>query len=242
MERLVNLMQSARHCVAFTGAGVSTFSGIRDFRGKNGIYREYDADKIFDIDYFRRDPGYYYHHAKHFIYNLDRKTPSLVHLELARLEERGIVKRVITQNIDLLHQKAGSKRVVELHGTPATHACMECGKQFRFDEVVPVVMRDEVPRCDRCGATVKPDITFFGEMLDTYAIEEAFTEAGRADLMLVLGSSLVVQPAASIPLQTVRNGGALVIVNDGGTSLDGYATLRYESLEEVVRYLVEKLP
>jgi NAD-dependent deacetylase len=242
-EKLVTLLEKSKFAVAFTGAGVSTFSGVADFRGKNGLYnrKDIDADRLFDISYFRHDPSYYYTKSRDFIYGLRNIEPSIVHSELARLEEKGIIKGVITQNIDLLHHKAGSKKVVEVHGSPLVHRCLSCGKTWDFDSIADVVMSGEVPRCDECGGVVKPDITFFGEMLPVDALEEAGDLADRADVMIVLGSSLVVQPAASIPLSTVRSGGTLVIVNDSPTPLDSYAELIYRDLERVFTYLSENL-
>lgn len=229
--KLFALLTSARHCVAFTGAGISTLSGIRDFRGKNGLYKSVDADRMFDIDIFRRDPSVYYGMAKDFIYGLDAKQPSVVHRVLAELERRKIVHAVITQNIDLLHQKAGSKKVIELHGSPATHVCLSCGFRTGFEEAARAVRAGEMPRCPTCRTALKPEIVFFGESLPEGALEEAATEAREADLMLVLGSSLVVYPAASIPELTLAAGGRIVIVNDAPTHLDGRASLHFDDLE-----------
>ena len=231
MNKLKELIEKAEYCVAFTGAGVSTFSGIKDFRGKNGVYRQknIDADKIFSLDYFLKDPSYYYTHAKDFIYNLDEKSPSIVHKVLAKLEEQGYLKAVITQNIDMLHQQAGSKNVIEIHGSPSEHYCMDCGKTFLFPAICDIVKNNQVPRCE-CGGVIKPRIVFFGELLPETAINQAFEAAQRADLMLVLGSTLVVQPAASLPLYTLDHGGKIVIINDMPTPLDAEAELKYDNL------------
>jgi NAD-dependent deacetylase len=224
----------ARRCVALTGAGVSTLSGIRDFRGKNGLYNDMDAEKIFDIEYFYQDPAFYYRHARDFIYNLDAKEPSLVHLCLGKLEKRGFLKALITQNIDLLHQKGGSRRVIEVHGSPRVHYCLRCsGIRVGFEEAAAIVRSGDLPRCPSCGAVLKPAITFFGESLPAEALREAAAEAQDADLMLVLGTSLTVNPAASLPLYTLRNGGRIVIVNNMPTPLDSSAFMRFEDLGEV---------
>jgi len=233
IEELRALIGSARHCVAFTGAGVSTLSGIRDFRGKNGLYKTVDAERMFDIEVFRRDPSVYYGMARDFIYNLDKKEPSVVHRVLAKLEARGFLKAVITQNIDLLHQKAGSMRVLEIHGSPALHRCPSCGKTALFAETAKTVREGGIPRCPACGDAMKPDIVFFGEALPERVFSEAVREARMADLMLVLGSSLVVYPAAGIPELTVESGGTLAIVNDQPTALDGRARLRFDDLGSV---------
>ena len=223
MKELKDLLEQSLCITAFTGAGISTFSGIRDFRGENGLYNDEDADKIFDLNYFMKDPSFYYRKSKDFIYNIEYKEPGIVHKMLAGLESKGKLKAVITQNIDLLHQKAGSQKVIEVHGSPTIHSCLSCGKTWKFDEIVKIVQKDITPICDQCGGKIKPRITFFGESLPAGAIQEAFDYASQSDLMLVLGSSLVVQPAASIPLETVRSGGKIVIVNNMPTPLDSYA-------------------
>ncbi|MFP4563661.1 MAG: Sir2 family NAD-dependent protein deacetylase [Spirochaetia bacterium] len=244
IEKLLKLLKKSSYTVAFTGAGVSTYSGVADFRGKNGLYSrtDIDANKLFDISYFRHDPSYYYTKSRDFIYGLKNIEPSIVHTELARLEGKGLLEAVITQNIDLLHHKAGSKKVVEVHGSPLVHRCLSCNKTWDFDSIADIVMAGEVPECDECGGVIKPDITFFGEMLPADALEEAERLSIKAELMIVLGSSLVVQPAASIPLNTVRNGGTLVIVNDSPTPLDSYAELIYRDLGRVFTYISENLP
>ena len=230
---LVNALESAEHAMVFTGAGVSTLSGIRDFRGRNGIYKEFDADRIFSLPVFLDDPAYYYRHTRRFIYDLQARQPSLVHTECARLESLGIIEAVITQNIDMLHWRAGSGQVIELHGSPKWHHCLRCGRRYDFETICRRVMRGDVPTCEKCGGSVKPDITFFGEMLPEEALVEARKLALGCDLMIVLGSSLVVQPAASIPELAATHGATLAIVNDGATPLDHLAALRYSDLEEV---------
>jgi NAD-dependent deacetylase len=242
LRALFDKIASARHCVAFTGAGVSTLSGIRDFRGKNGLYTSADtaedAQKMFDIDYFEQDASYYYKAATGIIYNLAEKEPSIVHTTLAELEKRGLLKAIITQNIDLLHQKAGTTRVVEVHGSPTIHYCLRCaGVRMGFEEAAAIVNRGEMPRCPRCNRPLKPAITFFGEALPIEALKRAQDEAQTADLMLVLGSSLTVNPAASLPRVTLAHGGEIVIVNDRETYLDGRAALLFDDLETAFRGL-----
>lgn len=242
MHQLLSLMHSSSHCVFLSGAGISTLSGIPDFRGSKGIYKQFDADKIFDIHYFRKDPAYFYTHGREFIYNLEEKEPNIIHRMLAKLEDEGIVKSIITQNIDMLHQKAGSRRVIEIHGSPAQHTCLHCSKKFPYELISPIVHSHQVvPKCDGCGGLVKPDIVFFGEMLDQNSFSQAISESSKADLMVVVGSSLVVHPAASLPLNTIKHGGRLVIVNNMPTPLDEYAYLRYPDLEKVFRYLEKEI-
>ncbi len=222
---LTELLSQAKHAVVLTGAGISTLSGIPDFRGAGGLYTrtDIDANKLFDLDYFMKDQRYYYAHSRDFLYNLDEKEPNIVHRTLARLEEKGVIHAVITQNIDLLHQKAGSRKVLELHGSPLLHHCLRCGRSWSFEEMAPRVRAGEIPVCDKCGGIVKPDIVFFGEGLPEYALTEAEREARAADLMLVLGTSLTVYPAAAVPEITLRSGGKVAIINRDPTHLDRYA-------------------
>jgi len=238
IEKLFTLIKEAKHLVALTGAGVSTLSGIRDFRGKNGLYNEMDAEKIFSIEYFEKDPSFYYNQAGSFIYDIDEKQASIVHIVLGELEKLGFLKSIITQNIDLLHQKGGSKNVIEIHGSPKTHYCLRCaGVCMSFEEAAAVVREGKMPLCPKCGRVVKPAITFFGENLPIEALKEAVNESQKADLMLVLGTSLTVFPAASMPNHTLRNDGKIVIVNNMPTSLDRNAELHFEDLGSVFEEL-----
>lgn len=230
MDEILTLLRDSRRAVVFTGAGVSTLSGLPDFRGEDGIYRQIDGARVFDIDVFHEDPGFFYRHGADLVYGLGDCEPSLVHRQCARLESGGKLLGIVTQNIDMLHQRAGSETVVELHGSPATHSCLGCGVQQDYAWARSQVHAGTVPRCPFCGEVVKPDITFFGEMLPSGALEQAAQWAAAADLMLVLGSSLVVQPAASIPLITARTGGKLVIVNREPTPLDHLADARHDDL------------
>ena len=240
IKALFERITGAKHCTALTGAGVSTLSGIRDFRGKNGLYNDMDAEKIFDISYFEKDPSFYYKAARSLIYNIDEKMPSVVHLVLADLEKRGFLKALVTQNIDLLHEKAGSTRVIEIHGSPKIHYCMRCsGIRMPFEEAAAIVRGGELPKCPNCGRVLKPAITFFGEALPADALREAADEAQKSDLMLVLGTSLTVYPAASMPQYALRNGGEIVIVNNMATPLDNRALLHFDDLQEIFQGLKE---
>ena len=230
MKALIEKLNTARCVAVFTGAGVSTLCGIPDFRGPQGLYKQPDAERIFDIEWFRRDPSVYYKGCMELVYGLKNFKPGPVHRAIVRLEQAGLVKGVITQNIDMLHQKAGSQVVYEVHGSPILHRCLECGRVKTFDEICAMLEKTPVPRCEACGEAYKPDITFFGEMLPEKAFNDAVALAQRADLMLVLGSSLTVHPAASIPPITVCAGGELVIVNAQPTPLDSLAALRYPDL------------
>lgn len=206
-------------------------SGIPDFRGKNGLYKQADAQKIFDIEYFDVDPSFYYKATREFIYNIDEKKPSLVHTALSLLEEQGFLKALITQNIDFLHQRAGSKNVIEVHGSPARHYCRRCGYTIDdFAAIAALVKEGSLPLCKNCSAVLKPTITFFGESLPPQALNNAQREAQEADFMLVLGTSLTVYPAAYLPHITLEHGGKIAIVNADRTSLDQYASFRFDDL------------
>jgi len=152
-----------------------------------------------------------------------------------------MLKALITQNIDLLHQKAGSKHVIEVHGSPSRHSCTHCSYSTTFEDIVDVARKGEVPLCPKCGHALKPDITFFGEALPFAAITEAQQECGRADLLLVLGSSLTVYPAAALPQLTLKAGGMVAIVNEQPTYFDDYAILRCTDLQECFEYLKHTL-
>lgn len=239
---LAAMLQEAASAVVFTGAGVSTLSGIPDFRGPDGLYRQMDADRIFALSAFHEDPSFFYGHARDFIYGLDDHEPSLVHRSCARWEAEGRLRGIVTQNIDMLHGRAGSRSVVELHGSPSRHTCLGCGAAADYADVAPRARRGLVPFCSGCGGVYKPDITFFGEMLPAGALETAGAWAAEADLMLVLGSSLLVQPAGSLPMVTVRAGGRLAIVNGEPTPCDRHAAWRGDDLATVFGALEDLLP
>lgn len=239
MEKLVALLKESRYCVVLTGAGVSTLSGIPDFRGKTGIYQKLDSDRLFSIAEFKRDPRYFYQNSKEIVYSAHERSPNIIHKALAGMEKKGLVKMIITQNIDMLHQKAGSKNVIEIHGSPALHRCLKCGEEFPYDDIIKTLSRAEIPTCRKCRGYVKPGIIFYGEQLNQMDLWKAVQEAEKADLMLILGTSLVVNPVASLPLYTLRGGGKIVIVNNQPTDLDSHAAAKYDDLEKVFRYLQE---
>jgi NAD-dependent deacetylase len=209
---IIALLSQAGRIAALTGAGVSTAAGIPDFRGPRGLYvtRQYDPERTFDIGYFDRDPTYFFAFARDFIQLVERIRPTLTHRFLAALEARGTLEAVITQNIDGLHQRAGSRRVLEVHGSVRSGHCRRCGKAFGYEALKTTILAGDVSRCDACGGVVKPDIVFFGEAVRK--MEDASRMAARADVFLVIGSSLTVYPAALLPQYA---GGQVVVVNPG---------------------------
>lgn len=210
--------------VAFTGAGVSAESGIPTYRGTGGFWTKYDPEKYASIDYFRQDPSYYWSFFRDTRLELLRHPkPNPAHLALAELEARGQLRAVITQNIDGLHQAAGSKKVIELHGSSRSFHCLECRKAYTLEEVEAELERHLPPRCADCNGILRPDIVFFGELLPDGAMTEAQGLALSASLLLVVGSSLVVYPAAQIPLLAKSCGARLAIINDEPTPADDLA-------------------
>ncbi len=240
---LIDAIKAARVPVFFTGAGVSTLCGIPDFRGPKGIYRDPNAARMFDIDLFDEDPSFFYREADSLVYGNDETKPGPVHEALVALQKAGRCAGVITQNIDGLHERAGSSPVFAVHGTAALHHCRKCGDEKTFEEIRAIRggVAGAVPRCAKCGGVYKPDITFFGEMLPEAAFNGAISLAARADLIVVLGSSLTVHPAATIPHYTIRNGGRMAIVNRGETPSDGLAFFRADDLAEFAAQVVAAL-
>ena len=231
MQKLIDALRKSPCTAVMTGAGVSTLCGIPDFRGPQGLYKQPDAERIFDIDWFDRDPSIYYKGTQELVYGLRNFQPGPVHKALKHLEDLGLVKGIITQNIDMLHQKAGSSNVWEVHGSAILHHCRACGDEKTFEEICAMLEKgDTVARCS-CGGAYKPDITFFGEMLPERAFAAAQELALKAKVMLVLGTSLTVFPAAGLPRLTLQGGGKVFIVNGQPTPLDDYAEARYDDLQ-----------
>src|SRR5947207_1155904 len=206
---LARLIRANQPCVVLTGAGVSTESGIPDFRSPTGIWAEFDPLEYASLPAFRADPEKVWSFYKPRIAMLTAAEPNAAHRALARLEEAGLVKAVVTQNIDLLHERAGSRDVVEVHGSIRSATCPQCGASYPRDEVVARLEDAGVPRCAGCGTVLKPDVVFFGELLPADAVERAFELARRARLLLVVGSSLEVHPIAALPEQTLLSGGQI---------------------------------
>lgn len=229
VERLAELLGRSRRAVALTGAGVSVPSGIPDFRTpETGMWAKVDPMKVAHISVFERDPERFWSYYRPRFQSLGDKAPNRAHEVLAQLERRGLIEGVITQNIDRLHRAAGSENVVEVHGSIETSSCLACGATFHLDAVEDLFDERGVAVCASCGDAVKPDVVLFGEMLPAEAIERASELAEEADLMLCVGSSLVVHPVAGLPQLTLAEGGRLAIVTKGETPYDGDAELKLE--------------
>jgi NAD-dependent deacetylase len=228
VERLAALIREADCVVALTGAGISVPSGIPDFRSPGtGLWENVDPMEVAHIDAFRRDPARFWSFYGSRFDALDGKEPNDAHRALAALEERGHLDAVVTQNIDRLHRKAGSKELVEVHGTIDHSSCLSCRGQYPLLDVRDRLAADAdgVPRCD-CGEPLKPDVVLFGEFLPEDAIERAFALAAGADVLLCIGSSLEVYPVAQLPSLTRQSGGAVAIVTQSATPYDADAAVK----------------
>lgn len=220
IARLAELVESRRPCVVLTGAGISTESGIPDFRSAEGIWTRYDPAEVAHIDAFRRDPARVWEFYALRLRALSEAEPNAGHRALAVLEERGWIRAVITQNVDGLHRRAGSREVVEVHGSLREAECVQCGARVPMEVAAAAL---PLPPCPECGEVLKPGVVMFGELLPAAAIERAQELAAEAELLLVVGSSLEVHPVAALPSATLASGGVLAIVNRGGTAWDSQA-------------------
>jgi NAD-dependent deacetylase len=222
VERLTELMRLMQPCVVLTGAGVSTESGIPDFRSPTGIWARYDPTEYATIDAFLADPVKVWEFYAKRLDVLGEAEPNDGHRALADLERRGWIRAVITQNVDGLHARAGTRELVEVHGSLRSAVCLDCGEDVPMAEAVALL---PAPACPRCGRILKPAVVMFGEYLPAAAMDQAHRLAGEARLLLVVGSSLEVYPVASLPEETLAAGGVLAIVNRGGTQFDAHAAV-----------------
>jgi len=242
VERLAALLRESGRTVALTGAGISVPSGIPDFRSPGtGLWEKVDPMEVAHIDVFLNDPARFWSYYRPRFGMLSDKVPNPAHRALARLEEQGMLDAVVTQNIDTLHRKAGSRKVVEVHGTIDTGSCWTCGRTYPRDDIESLFDPEGIARC-ACGGHVKPDVVLFGEMLPETAMLEAHALCERADLLLCVGTSLEVYPVAGLPSVTRSAGGAVAIVTKGPTPYDADAEVRLdgdvvEELEALLRLL-----
>ena len=242
-QRLAELIRGAGSVVALTGAGISVPSGIPDFRSPGtGLWENVDPMEVAHIDAFQRDPERFWGFYSKRFQTLEDKRPNPAHEVLARLERAGLLTAVITQNIDRLHRRAGSREVIEVHGSIDSCSCLSCQASFPLAESRRRGARDPegVPRCD-CGRPLKPDVVLFGEYLPVAAMARAERLATAADLMVCIGSSLEVYPVAGLPELTLQAGGRLAIITQGATPFDGLATVRLQGdvVDELTALLEE---
>jgi NAD-dependent deacetylase len=228
--QVAELLSGAERAVALTGAGISVPSGIPDFRSPgSGLWENHDPMEVAHIDAWRRDPDRFWSFYTQRFATLTDKRPNEAHLALAELERRGLIRGVITQNIDRLHAMAGTERLIEVHGSIEWSVCLNCGARVRIGEVVTLLGPGEgAPRCPTCGAPLKPDVVLFGELLPEPALMEAQELATGADLMLCVGSSLEVYPVAGLPAITHGGGGRLALITQGPTPYDRDAEVKLD--------------
>jgi len=228
--RLAELLRSADRVLALTGAGVSVPSGIPDFRSPGtGLWANVNPMEVAHIDVFRREPERFWQFYGSRFNALRDKLPNGAHRALVELERRGIVEAVVTQNIDGLHRAAGTRDLIEVHGTIGTSSCLSCGGSYPLAEVRRRLGEevDGVPRCD-CGRPLKPDVVLFGELLPEAALTRASALAAAADVLLCVGSSLEVYPIAQLPEITLAAGGAVALVTMGPTPYDRDAAVKLD--------------
>ncbi|MDI3498512.1 NAD-dependent protein deacylase Cob2 [Archaeoglobus sp.] len=220
IRKAAEILAKSKHAVVFTGAGISAESGIPTFRGEDGLWRKYDPEEVASISGFKRNPRAFWEFSMEMKDKLFAE-PNPAHYAIAELERMGIVKAVITQNIDMLHQRAGSRRVLELHGSMDKLDCLDCHETYDWSEFVEDFNKGEIPRCRKCGSYyVKPRVVLFGEPLPQRTLFEAIEEAKHCDAFMVVGSSLVVYPAAELPYIAKKAGAKMIIVNAEPTIAD----------------------
>ncbi len=226
IAKLSKWVNESSDIVLFSGAGVSAESGIPTYRGQGGYWEKYDPDKYANINHFHKDPSYYWNFFKDVRSPvLSAAKPNLAHQSIAKLETLGKIKSVITQNIDGLHKEAGSKNILELHGNTRMFSCLKCKKEFSFDKTNKLLEKNLPPQCSECGSLIRPQVVFFGETLDPKVLNKAEKDSSQCDLFIAAGSSLVVQPAASLPLIAKNHGSKLAIINIDPTPMDSIADI-----------------
>jgi NAD-dependent deacetylase len=243
IRRAVKMLEQSRYAIAFTGAGISTESGISDFRSKGGVWDRYRIVTYQEFISSHEARVEYWKMKKELFNEMKGATPNSAHKALAELESRGKLQCVITQNIDGLHQDAGSKNVIELHGTNRKAACLDCGRTWPIEEIQRVLESGNLdPSCDQCGGFVKPATISFGQPMPEQEMIKAFDHARKSDLLIMIGSSLQVEPAASIPREAHRTGASLIYINRTPTPTDNLANVLFkENAGEVMSAILEGL-
>jgi NAD-dependent deacetylase len=243
IELAASLILQARHAIALTGAGSSTPSGIPDFRSSgSGLWEKYDPFEVASITAFRRRPEAFYRWVQPMVNQVRDAEPNAGHIALAQMEACGVIQAVLTQNIDNLHQRAGSRNVLELHGHLREVTCLNCFRVAPAEEAMEAAMSGNVPHCAHCGGVVKPNVILFGEQLPSQVFVAAMEHTRRADLVLVVGSSLSVMPVAKIPAVVQSQGGQVIIVNHQPTYADDFAAIVFrEDLADALPLLAQAI-
>ncbi|MCU0821044.1 MAG: NAD-dependent deacylase [Spirochaetes bacterium] len=221
-RKAASIIKNSKTLIALTGAGHSVESGIPDFRSPGGLWEQFDPEEYAHINAFKKNPEKIWNMIFALREITDNAKYNAAHKALAQMEEKGFLKAVITQNIDNLHQQAGSKNVIEFHGNATRYECMKCGTEYRTEEIS--IKNKKPPKCKKCKFILKPGFVFFGEMIPPGALSESQRLASVADAILVIGTSAVVYPAASIPFAAKRNGAKVIELNREKTGLTSSIT------------------
>ncbi|NVM16598.1 MAG: NAD-dependent deacylase [Candidatus Lokiarchaeota archaeon] len=244
IQYAAELILNSKDAIALTGAGISTESGIPDFRSEGGLWEKYKPEIYGNIEAFLKNPAKFWEMAKKIAPNIFKAKPNPGHYALAELEKLDLIKAVITQNIDELHQKAGSIIVYEVHGSVNRFSCLGCKASYTKEQILRKLKRERKngPSCEYCAAPLKPSVVLFGEGLPRFEVYQSQALAQKADIMLIAGSSLSVAPICDLPLYTLREKGDLIIVNDQPTDLDEKATVVFRhKTGTILPLLVEEI-
>lgn len=238
-----DILVKSKHAVVLTGAGISTPSGIPDFRSaKDGLWARYDPFEVASLSAFRYNPENFYKWLRGLAVDIYNAKPNAAHFGLARLEQAGLIETLVTQNIDLLHQRAGSKNVLEVHGSFRSLTCTHCHTKYLSDDYIDAYLEQgKIPYCPECNSIMKPNLVLFGEQLPARIWLEAQKASRGCDLMIVAGSSLEVLPVAGLPMRALENGAHLVLINHTPTYLDVRAdVVLHEDVDIIIPEIVNR--
>ena len=239
-----DIIHGCKRTVVLTGAGISTPSGIPDFRSSDtGLWERYDPFEVASLSAFRYNPEKFFQWIRPLAINIHHASPNAAHISLARLEKMGYIQTIITQNIDRLHQKAGSLNVLEVHGSIQSLVCVRCFHQFDSEGFLDTILvKGQVPYCPDCGGVLKPNLILMGEQLPAKVWLQAQEASKKCDLMMVVGSSLEVLPVAGLPMRALENGAHLILINHTPTYLDVRAdVVLHDNVEDVIPRLAEEV-
>jgi len=239
-----DILRSSKSAVVLSGAGISTASGIPDFRSTDGgLWERYDPFDVASLASFRYNPERFFDWMHPLAMNMSVAQPNIAHYGLARLEQAGWIKTIITQNIDALHQRAGSRHVIEIHGSMQALTCVRCYTQYPSSQFLPDYLeKKQIPYCPECNGVLKPNLVLFGEQLPSQAWLAAMQASKTCDVMIVIGSSLEVLPVAGLPMRAVENGAHLILINRNPTYIDVRADVVFtDDLTEIIPCLAMEL-
>ena len=239
-----DIIRQSKEAIVLTGAGISTPSGIPDFRSTDsGLWEQYDPFEVASLSAFRYQPERFFKWMRPLAINMFDAIPNDAHIGLAKLEQSGYLKTIITQNIDSLHQRAGSKNVIEIHGSLKTLTCVSCFDQYNSDDFIDTYLNDgTIPHCPACNNVLKPDVVLMGEQLPITAWQKAQDASKKCDLMIVAGSSLEVIPVATLPMRVVDNGAHLIIINRSETYINVRADVVFlEDVAEIIPLIANEV-